>query len=49
MKKSIIALALAVLGVIGAVHAAQPAKSQATANCCSGEPCCDGGACCGQK
>ena len=45
MKKSIIAITLAILGVIGAVRAAQPA-GQPAASCCNGGACCDGGPCC---
>ena len=45
MKKSIIALALVILGAVGALRATLPA-GQPAASCCGGGACCDGGSCC---
>ena len=44
MRNLIIAATFAVLGLLGALHAAQPATVAAT--CCDGGSCCDDGSCC---
>ena len=49
MKKSIIlTVAIAVMGLIGALRASQQ-PAPAAASCCDGGACCDGGPCCGGK
>ena len=46
MKKStILAVVVAVMGLIGALRAGQTPTS-AAASCCDGGACCNGGACC---
>lgn len=59
MKKFILTVALAVVGLLGVLRAAQPAKAPAAccdggaccdANvCCDSDSCCDGGDCCDNK
>jgi hypothetical protein len=48
MKTLMIAIAIAVVGLVGALRAGQ-AKPAATADCCDGGACCTGGACCNVK
>ncbi len=47
MKKYILTATLAVVGLLGALRAAQPAAT--AASCCDGGACCDGRACCVSK
>ena len=47
MKKYILTAALAVMGLLGALHAAQPTAK--AASCCDGGACCDGSGCCVSK
>lgn len=50
MKKStILAVVVAVMGLIGALRAAQPDTAPAAASCCDGGACCDGGPCCAAR
>ena len=49
MKKStILAVVVAVMGLIGALRAGQQ-PAPAAASCCDGGACCNGGPCCGGK
>ena len=47
MKKAIIALALVILGAVGATRATLPA-GQPAVSCCDGGACCNGSPCCGK-